>query len=301
MRCRPSRTYASDATLALGVMPNGQNVGGARAATQQRLSRTAWPPSDNTISVDGMKMNTTRRRRRDHPQHNEAMIAGSHDADRVAWRRGLGRRAVLNLIPKEGGNSSQRLELRRLQRRLVPERQPDAGAEGAGADVRRRDRLRLRLQPDARRTAHARSALVLRLVPARRQREHRRQQLLSTTGSRRSTTSWSRTITLRLTSQLTPRNKVTRYIDRAFKDVGLRRSPPATTSRPPSASSRGALLHRRRQVDVARSPTSCCSKAASALSSTPIAFTYQPGIAQGRAARPSGTRRARVRTSSCGR
>src|SRR5262245_41128216 len=100
-----SRTYASDATLALGVMPNGQNVGGARASTQQRLLAHGMSAVNNTISVDGMKMNTNVGDGVTISQHNEAMSQEVTTQTASASAEVSGGGLSLNLIPKEGGNT----------------------------------------------------------------------------------------------------------------------------------------------------------------------------------------------------
>src|SRR5204863_109466 len=53
--------------------PNTQAVGGARTATQQRLLLHGMPAADNTIDVDGMKMNSMYLGGETQPNHNDAM------------------------------------------------------------------------------------------------------------------------------------------------------------------------------------------------------------------------------------
>jgi hypothetical protein len=99
-----SRTYATEAVLAVGVKVNSQNVGGARYAAQQRLLVHGAAARDNTISVDGMKMNSmlgggeTQANHNDEANQEVTVTTGSPPAEVSAG--GL----YLNLIPREGGN-----------------------------------------------------------------------------------------------------------------------------------------------------------------------------------------------------
>ena len=68
-----SRTYAAEGSLSVGVRVNGQNVGGARTSTQQRMMVHGAAAADNTVSVDGMKMNTLTGDGVTIPQHNDSM------------------------------------------------------------------------------------------------------------------------------------------------------------------------------------------------------------------------------------
>ena len=96
-----SRTYAAEGALVVGVKVNETNVGGARSASQQRLTVHGSAQTDTTIEVDGISMNawgTTQ------PNHNEALWqevvvqTGSLGAE-------VGGGGVrMNLIPREGGN-----------------------------------------------------------------------------------------------------------------------------------------------------------------------------------------------------
>jgi hypothetical protein len=99
------RTYAQLGLLAVGVKPSAQAVGGARTATQQRLIAHGAEPKDNTVAVDGMKMNSMYLGGETQPNHNDAMVqeatvqTSSPGADVSAGG------VVVNLIPKEGGNA----------------------------------------------------------------------------------------------------------------------------------------------------------------------------------------------------
>jgi hypothetical protein len=99
-----ARTYATEAVLAVGVKVNAQNVGGARYASQQRLLVHGSTARDNTIAIDGMKMNSMLGGGETQANHNDAMnqevtiTTGSPPAEVSAG--GL----YMNLIPREGGN-----------------------------------------------------------------------------------------------------------------------------------------------------------------------------------------------------
>jgi len=96
-----SRTYAAEGALVVGVKVSETNVGGARSASQQRLSVHGSNQTDTTIEVDGISMNawgTTQ------PNHNEALYqeAVVQTGSLSAEVGGGGVR--MNLIPREGGN-----------------------------------------------------------------------------------------------------------------------------------------------------------------------------------------------------
>ncbi|MBZ5560775.1 MAG: carboxypeptidase-like regulatory domain-containing protein [Acidobacteriia bacterium] len=167
------RMYQAEGALAVGTKVSDQNVGGARAAVNPRLTAHMSVTKDTTIDVDGMKMNTLapRSQRRDEP--------GDHGADRRARRRGVGRRAAPESHPARGRQHVQRRHLPGIHGQLVSKRQPVPEPDRSrpeDAGCRQQD---LRREPVARRTAQARQAVVLRVVPQCRQRQRRRQQLLS--------------------------------------------------------------------------------------------------------------------------
>ena len=99
-----SRTYAAEGSLSVGVRVNGQNVGGARTSTQQRMMVHGAAAADNTISVDGMKMNTLTGDGVTIPQHNDSMTQEVTVQTASPGAEVSGGGLYLNLIPKEGGN-----------------------------------------------------------------------------------------------------------------------------------------------------------------------------------------------------
>src|SRR5207302_1449581 len=67
------RMYQAEGALAVGTKVSDQNVGGARAAVNPRLTAHMSVTKDTTIDVDGMKMNTLVGGGDSHPDHNDAM------------------------------------------------------------------------------------------------------------------------------------------------------------------------------------------------------------------------------------
>lgn len=99
------RTFQALAALVPGIKVSEPNVGGARAATQQRLTAYGSLAQDTTISVDGLKSGTIAAGGDDQADFNEAMTAevtvqSSGVAAEVA-RGGV----HMNLVPREGGNT----------------------------------------------------------------------------------------------------------------------------------------------------------------------------------------------------
>jgi len=99
------RTYAQLGVLAVGVKPSTQAVGGARTATQQRLLAHGQLPKDNTVAIDGMKMNSMYLGGETQANHNDAMIAEATVQTSGLGADVSGGGVVVNLIPREGGNS----------------------------------------------------------------------------------------------------------------------------------------------------------------------------------------------------
>jgi hypothetical protein len=97
--------YQAEGALAVGTKVSDQNVGGARAAVNPRLTAHMSVTKDTTIDVDGMKMNTLVGGGDSHPDHNDAM-----SQEITVQTAALGAEVSaggphLNLIPREGGNS----------------------------------------------------------------------------------------------------------------------------------------------------------------------------------------------------
>jgi hypothetical protein len=99
-----ARMYQAEGALAVGTKVSDQNVGGARAAVNPRLTAHMSVTKDTTIDVDGMKMNTLVGGGDSHPDHNDAM-----SQEITVQTAALGAEVSaggphLNLIPREGGN-----------------------------------------------------------------------------------------------------------------------------------------------------------------------------------------------------
>ena len=99
------RTYAQLGALAVGVRPNSQAVGGARTATQQRLLTHGQLAKDNTIAVDGMKMNSMYLGGETQANHNDAMVQEATVQTSSLGAEVSAGGVVVNLIPREGGNT----------------------------------------------------------------------------------------------------------------------------------------------------------------------------------------------------
>src|SRR5437899_2453405 len=99
-----ARMYQAEGALAVGTRVSDQNVGGARAAVNPRLTAHLSVTKDTTIDVDGMKMNTLVAVGDSHPSHNHVM-----SQEITVQTAALGADVSaggphLNLIPREGGN-----------------------------------------------------------------------------------------------------------------------------------------------------------------------------------------------------
>ena len=99
------RTFAAVGALAVGVRVSEPNVGGARTATQQRLTAYGSLAKDTTVDVDGMKSNSISAGGDDQADHNDGMTA-----EFTVQTGGLSAEVArggphINLIPREGGNT----------------------------------------------------------------------------------------------------------------------------------------------------------------------------------------------------
>ncbi|HEV3216149.1 MAG TPA: TonB-dependent receptor [Vicinamibacterales bacterium] len=98
------RMYQAEGAMAVGTKVSDQNVGGARSAVNPRLTAHMSVTKDTTIDVDGMKMNTLVGGGDSHPDHNDAMTqemtVQTSALDATVSAGG----PHLNLIPREGGN-----------------------------------------------------------------------------------------------------------------------------------------------------------------------------------------------------
>jgi hypothetical protein len=99
------RTYAQLGLLAVGVKPSSQAVGGARTATQQRLLAHGQVPKDNTVAIDGMKMNSMYLGGETQANHNDAMVQEATVQTTSLGAEVSGGGVVVNLIPRDGGNT----------------------------------------------------------------------------------------------------------------------------------------------------------------------------------------------------
>ena len=172
------RTYAQLGLLAVGVKPSAQAVGGARTATQQRLLAHGQVPKDNTVAVDGMKMNSMYLGGETQANHNDAMVQEATVQTSSLGAEVSAGGVVVNLIPREGGNAlsgslfggytdssfqgnnlTPELEARGLRQGDAAEYVYDVNWFVGGPIIR--------------------DTLVLRIASGHRQRQRGRQQLLS--------------------------------------------------------------------------------------------------------------------------
>ena len=212
------RTYAQLGALAVGVKPNTQAVGGARTATQQRLLLHGMPAADNTIDVDGMKMNSMYLGGETQPNHNDAMTQEVTVQTSSPGAEVSAAGVHINLIPREGGNAFSGSGFVGYtgssfqSNNLTPELQQKGLRQGDAADYVydvnaaaggpiKRDRLWF--FGSYRDIANA-NVIANSFYPDGRPGVYD-QRLYQ--------------FTVRLTSQLTPRNKLTAYIDRPIKNV----------------------------------------------------------------------------------
>jgi hypothetical protein len=99
-----ARTFITEGALAVGVKINAQNVGGARYASQQRMILHGNAAKDNTVSIDGMKMNTGLSGGETQPNHNDAMAQEVTILTSAPSAEVSGGGVYINIIPKDGGN-----------------------------------------------------------------------------------------------------------------------------------------------------------------------------------------------------
>ncbi|MGC4081152.1 MAG: TonB-dependent receptor [Vicinamibacterales bacterium] len=95
------RTFAAESALVPGVKVSESNVGGARSGSQQRLTVHGSVSADATIEVDGISMNSWGDVQ---PNHNEGMWQ-----EVSVQTAGLGAEVAtggvrVNLVPRDGGN-----------------------------------------------------------------------------------------------------------------------------------------------------------------------------------------------------
>jgi hypothetical protein len=95
------RTFAAESALVPGVRVSESNVGGARSGSQQRLTVHGSVSADATVEVDGISMNSWGDVQ---PNHNEGLWQ-----EVTVQTAGLGSEVAtggvrVNLIPRDGGN-----------------------------------------------------------------------------------------------------------------------------------------------------------------------------------------------------
>src|SRR5204863_4083153 len=100
-----ARMYQAEGALAVGTKVSDQNVGGARSAVNPRLTAHMSVTKDTTIDVDGMKMNTLVGGGDSHPDHNDAMTQEVTVQTAALGAEVSAGGPHLNLVPREGGNS----------------------------------------------------------------------------------------------------------------------------------------------------------------------------------------------------
>src|SRR6267142_4945654 len=99
-----ARMYQAEGALAVGTKVSDQNVGGARSAVNPRLTAHMSVTKDTTIDVDGMKMNTLVGGGDSHPDHNDAMTQEVTVQTAALGAEVSAGGPHLNLVPREGGN-----------------------------------------------------------------------------------------------------------------------------------------------------------------------------------------------------
>ena len=99
------RMYQAEGAIAVGTKVSDQNVGGARSAVNPRLTAHMSVTKDTTIDVDGMKMNTLVGGGDSHPDHNDAMTQEMTIQTVALGAEVSAGGPHLNLIPREGGNT----------------------------------------------------------------------------------------------------------------------------------------------------------------------------------------------------
>ena len=214
-----ARTYAAEGSLAVGVKVIAQNVGGARIAAQQRLYVHGAAAADNTVSVDGMSMNSTYSNGETQPNHNDSMTQEVTVQTSTPGAEVSGGGLFINLVPKEGGNQLSGQSFVGYtgsgfqSSNLTPELKAKGLTTGDGVqyiyDVNAsvggpivKDRLWF--------FGSYRNIGNANIVP----------NSFYPDGSLGLYDQDVQNYTVRLTWQASPRNKITSYIDRVFKHVG---------------------------------------------------------------------------------
>jgi len=213
------RMFVAEAAMAVGTKISSQNVGGTRAAVNPRVTAHGSLTKDTTIDIDSMKMNTLVGGGDSHPDHNDAMIG-----EMTVQTSALGAEVSaggphINLIPRDGGNlfsfasyvgySNGAMQFDNLTPDLIARglQTPDAvdlvyDVNASAGGPLRKDRLWLF---GSYRNVGNNNIVANSFYPD---------------GSPGIYDQRVRNYTLRLTSQLNPRNKLTIYDDYQWKYVG---------------------------------------------------------------------------------
>lgn len=272
------RTYAAEGALVPGVKVSESNVGGARSGSQQRLTVHGSISSDATIEVDGISMNSWGDVQ---PNHNEGFFQ-----EVTVQTAALGPEVAtggvrVNLIPKEGGNRFSGTEFFAFANRSMQSDNltPSLKALGvtSGDAVKRlwdssvtlggpvqRDRLWFF---GAFRDVGNRNIVANTFMPD---------------GSPGIFDQTVLNLTARLTYQLTPKNKISAYNDRAFKKLQRELTPLTEPSK--AAGGRTPVLYYTGDVKWTSTVTSRLMLDAGwgASVQSRNTGTYQPGVRQPR-------------------
>ena len=100
-----ARTFQAEAAIVVGITVDSPNVGGVRKAGTQRLLVHGLDSVENTVEVDGMKMNTMNGDGDSQPNHNDAMAQEVTVQTSGPGADVSGGGVRLNLIPRDGGNT----------------------------------------------------------------------------------------------------------------------------------------------------------------------------------------------------
>jgi hypothetical protein len=272
------RTYAAEGALVPGVKVSESNVGGARSGSQQRLTVHGSVSFDATIEIDGISMNSWGDVQ---PNHNEGFFQ-----EVTVQTAALGAEVAtggvrVNLIPKEGGNKFSGTEFFAFANNAMQSSNltPSLAALGvtSGDAVKRLWDSSITLggpvQKDklwffaAFRDVGNRNIVANTFMPD---------------GSPGIFDQTVINLTARMTYQLTPKNKLSAYNDRAFKT--LHRELGALTEPSKAAGGRTPVLYYTGDVKWASTVTSRLMFEAGwgASVQSRNTGTYQPGIRQAR-------------------
>ncbi len=214
------RMIQSIGQLVPGVNLNLPDVGGARAMQQTYMSTHGMTAANNTVMVDGMTINGLQLDGAVQAYINEAMSQEmSYQTSGISAETSAGG-VRLNMIPREGGNRFSgdfRYSMRPgdWQSSNLTERHIDAGLAG-----RQRHRPHLRRDVLAGRADHEGQALVLRHRPATTPVNNFIANTFFDDGSQGVDDQFIKQGLVRLTWQVTPRNKLSAYFDEIDKYRG---------------------------------------------------------------------------------